>query len=59
VGIVAGSAFIVGVIFVSGAATGWLPAWHDQYQQQTVGMPQHGDPPMGPMAGDKCCCEKK
>jgi hypothetical protein len=58
VGIFAGAVFIAGVIFVSGAATGWLPAWHDQHEQQTVSMPQ-GDPPMGPMMGDTCCCSKK
>jgi hypothetical protein len=58
VGIVAGAVFIVGVIFVAGAATGWLPGWHDHHGQQAISMAQKGDPPMNPAGGDKCCCEK-
>jgi hypothetical protein len=58
VGIVAGSVFIVGAIFVTGAATGWLPAGHDHHGQQTTSIAQKGDPPMNPAGGDKCCCEK-
>ncbi|MGH3634817.1 MAG: hypothetical protein ACRDTS_12160 [Mycobacterium sp.] len=53
-GIIAATVFIVGAIFVAGAATGWLPAWHDQHHP-AVSMPHPGNPPM---AGDKCCCEK-
>jgi hypothetical protein len=58
VGIVAGSIFAVTAIFVAGAATGWLPAWHEQHGPQVMSMPRPGAPPMGPTAGDKCCCEK-
>ena len=55
VGIVAGTVFILGAIFVAGAATGW----HNHHQQQAISMPQKGDPPPpGPAGGDKCCCEK-
>jgi len=54
VGIVAGTVFILGAIFVAGAATSW-----NNYQQQAISMPQKGDPPpAGPTDGDKCCCEK-
>jgi hypothetical protein len=56
VGIVAGSVLIVGGIFVAGAATGWLPAWHSHHEPQAISMPHKGDPPM---PGDKCCCDKK
>jgi hypothetical protein len=58
VGILAGTVFIVGAIFVAGAATGSLPAWHNHHGQQAISMPQKGDPPMGPASGEKCCCEK-
>lgn len=58
VGIIAGTTFIVAAIFVAGAATGWLPAWHNHHGQQAVSMPAKGDPPMSPSGGDKCCCEK-
>jgi hypothetical protein len=55
VGIVAGTVFILGAIFVAGAVTGW----HNQPQQQAISMPQKGEPPpAGPAGGDKCCCEK-
>jgi hypothetical protein len=55
VGIVAGTLFILGAIFVAGAATGW----HNHYQQQAISIPEKGDPlPAGPAGGDKCCCEK-
>jgi hypothetical protein len=55
VGIIAGTVFILGAIFVAGAATGW----HNHHQQQAVSMPQKVDPPPpGPSGGDKCCCEK-
>jgi hypothetical protein len=55
VGIVAGAVFILGAIFVAGAATGW----HSHHQQQAISMPQKGDaPPAGPAGDDKCCCEK-
>jgi hypothetical protein len=58
VGIIAGSVFIVGGIFIAGAATGWLPAWHDHHGQQAISMPHQGDMPKGPAGDDKCCCEK-
>jgi hypothetical protein len=58
VGIVAGAVFIGGAIFVAGAATGWLPAWHDHHGSQAISMPQKGNPPMNPAGGDKCCCDK-
>jgi amino acid transporter len=58
VGIIAGTVFIVGAIFVAGAATGWLPAWHDHHGPQAISMPTQSPPPMGPAGGDKCCCEK-
>jgi hypothetical protein len=52
VGSVAGTVFILGAIFVAGAATGW-------HKQQAISTPQKGDPPpAGPAGGDKCCCEK-
>jgi hypothetical protein len=55
VGIVAGTVFILGAIFVAGAAT----SWPNHHQQQAISMPQKGDPPpAGPAGGDKCCCEK-
>jgi hypothetical protein len=55
IGIVAGTVFILGAIFVAGAAT----SWHNHHQQQAISMPQKGDPPpAGPAGGDKCCCEK-
>ena len=55
VGIVGGTVFILGAIFVAGAAT----SWHNHDQQQAISMPQKGDPPpAGPTDGDKCCCEK-
>jgi flagellar basal body-associated protein FliL len=55
IGIVAGTVFILGAIFVAGATT----SWHNQHQQQAISMPQKGDPPpAGPAGGDKCCCEK-
>jgi flagellar basal body-associated protein FliL len=55
VGIVAGTVFILGAIFVAGAAT----SWHNQHQQQAISMPQKVEPPPpGPAGGDKCCCEK-
>ena len=56
VGIVGGTVFILGAIFVAGAAT---TGWHNQQQQQAISMPRQGDPPpAGPAGGDKCCCEK-
>jgi hypothetical protein len=58
VGIVAGTVFILGAIFIAGAATTWLPAWHDHHEQQAISMSQKGDPPAGPAGGEKCCCEK-
>lgn len=55
VGIVAGTVFILGAIFVAGAVTGW----HNHPQQQAISMPQKGEPPSaGPTGGDNCCCEK-
>jgi len=56
VGIVAGTFFILGAIFVAGAAT---TGWNDHHQQQAISMPQKGDPPSpAPAGGDKCCCDK-
>jgi hypothetical protein len=55
IGIVAGTVFILGAIFVAGAAT----SWRNHHQQQVISMPQKGDPPpASPAGGDKCCCEK-
>jgi hypothetical protein len=56
IGIVAGTVFILGAIFVAGAAT----SSHNHHQQQAISMPQKSDPPppAGPAGGDKCCCEK-
>jgi flagellar basal body-associated protein FliL len=55
IGIVAGTVFILGAIFVAGAAT----SWHNQHQQQAISLPQKGyPPPAGPAGGDKCWCEK-
>jgi hypothetical protein len=54
-GIVAGTVFILGAIFVAGAATGS----HNHPQQQAISMPQKGDPPPAEQSGgDKCCCDK-
>jgi hypothetical protein len=54
VGIVAGTFFILGAIFVAGAAT----SWHEHPQGQAISMPEKGDAPAGPPGGDKCRCEK-
>ena len=55
IGIVAGTVFILGAIFVAGAAT----SWHNHHQQQAISMLQKSEPPPAdPASGDKCCCEK-
>jgi hypothetical protein len=55
IGIVAGTVFILGAIFVAGAAT----SWHNHHQQQAISMLQKSEPPPAdPASGDKCCCKK-
>ena len=48
IGIVAGTAFILGAVFVAGAAT---TGGHDHQQQQAISMPQKGDPSSPTPAG--------
>jgi hypothetical protein len=54
-GIAAGAAIIAAAIFISGAATGWLPGWHDQQRPEAACMMGKGDSPKGPMAGGQDC----
>ncbi|GBE67378.1 hypothetical protein MFM001_38400 [Mycobacterium sp. MFM001] len=57
-GIAAAGAIVAAAVFISGAATGWLPGWHGHFRTEAC-MMSKDDAPKGPMPGDKGCCPKK